>query len=242
MITGSPNDQRQIIADSNELNTLVINGNYEASRVKILSPYASYNHNYLLLSFVSHFVKWNTDESILINIINRTVEQQDPEIFNEDIVADVVELLLEYHNTFNESMILLLKSVPPIRNVRILSSIYENIINAFNPFIIEALVNSGHVPLTIDHYEDIRSMYHQSHGYRFSNGGPNFPSVQERYNKFNEVFNRIRPSAHSETLYLLYSLNRFNRFYSKKNPKFLSAENVEDLYSHLNAIATNIYQ
>lgn len=241
MNAGAPLNQRQINADSNELKTLVKNKNLEVSRVENLSPYATYNHNYLLMSFVLHILKWNTDESVLMNIIERTVDQQDPVIFNEDIVSDVVEILLEHRNTFNQSMIKLLKSIPPIRNVRILNSLYNNVIKAFNPFVFEALVDAGHVPLTKDQYEDIKSIYRNSHGYRFCNGGPCPGDLGQRFKHMNRVIKKIRPSAQTDTANLLHSINQHNINKIKSDPQHqnieLTAENVEELYSHLNAIA-----
>ncbi len=204
-----------------------------------LSPYAcSYNNYYLLESFVTGFIKQDTNENrlinmvhntvnhqdILINIINKTVEQQDPILLSNNIVVSVINKLLVYKEQYNRSMVLLLKSIPPIHDVRTINRLYQSVINALNPTVLEALVDAGHVPLTKDHYDDIKQMYHNSNIYHF-----------------NAVFNKIRPSAQTHTTNFLYSLNQHNARQREKNPLHnnldLTSDNVDELYSHLVASA-----
>jgi hypothetical protein len=210
--------------------------NNRIEEVYALSPYAQYRDGrYLLETFVSRILSGDTNEALLINVIERTVAENDPDIFNERIVDAVIESLLRYGNRFNESINILLHSVPPISNIQILSGLYENIIRTLNISALQAMRDAGHVPLTYAHLADIIADFNESLNFYNGTGYQQnrTPGMTQRFAQFGQILRTLRPMAETNATNILYNLGQ--------QQMHLQPDNMDDLMSHLNASAEDMY-
>jgi hypothetical protein len=169
-----------------------------------------------------------------LDVINKTVALSDLNTFlNENNVDDIIESLIYYGSKFNRSMVLILQSMPPIRNENTLDRLYELAIDYVNPTVLEALRNAGHVPLTNDQLEALKATLPENDD----------RETRQHVNRFIAIFNTIKPAAETETSYLIHSLEKYNntRSLTPENIKYmrLNQDNIEDIYSHLKAIAND---
>lgn len=222
------------------LNTSIFE-NIDYSIVRRLSPYATFDNRYLLEIVARTLINYIADENILLDVINRTIALKDPRLLNDNNVDDIINSLISYGSKFNQSMVLILKSMPPIRNEYTLDTLYELAIYSKNPTVLEALRDAGHVPLTSDQYEFFAATL--SNNYKLTNDH----ETRERVKHLISIFNTIKPAAVTETSNFIYSLGKHYADKSlrsnstAKEPSFpnVTPENIEDIHSHLKAIANN---
>ena len=201
-------------------------------KFKTISPYARCENQYLM-QICAFYIRKVEDEHILIDVIQRTLAEQDRKLLSADIILSVIRTLLIDNDRYNKSMIFLLSSISPILNRERLTDIYEVVCRDRNIPVLETLRNYGHLPLDTAHKKVIMTNW-----YRIKNAYLNHPYRTSNYDKLHDdiqsVLESIEPaSAVSATTNLLYTIDHYNKLKNKSNNAYMTAENVEDLVSYL---------
>ena len=112
--------------------------------------------------FASNYAR-ETDDTFLFELVKRVIREVKRVAYNgqmdEETVVDVVSMLLIHGSKFNRSIIRLLLSVKPIKDMRLLNQLYEDVIDNLNAHVLNAMRYAGHIPLTERHKEQLAETY-----------------------------------------------------------------------------------
>lgn len=167
-----------------------------------------------LMLFASNYTREN-DDDFLFDLVKRAVNSGQ---INPRLVVNLVGVLLMHGSKFNRSIIRLLLALKPIKDMRLLNQLYEDVIDNLNAHVLNAMIYAGHIPLTERHKEELAETYRLR--------GETTP-------EFNRIFREIVPAARTETANTIYSLER--------RGIGLPADDLMELHSHLDAAADDSF-
>ncbi len=171
--------------------------------------------------FASNYARENNDD-FLFELVKRVIREVKRVAYDgqmdEETVVDVVSTLLIHGSKFNRSIIRLLLAVKPIKDMRLLNQLYEDVIDNLNAHVLNVMRYAGHVPLTERHKRQLAETY--------SLRGATTP-------EFDRIFREIVPSAQTETTHAIYSLGQ--------REIGLPADDVIELHSYLDAAADDSF-